>query len=156
MNEDFEQLLTTLTQHDVQFLLVGGVALGIHGLQRATGDIDIWSKPDATNAQHLHDALREFGMPLAAFDVTPRDFATPGRVVQFGVPPRRVDVITSIEGVEFDEAWDSRADMTVAGCRVPVISLTDLLRNKEAVGRPQDKVDVRTIRHELERRGQGR
>ena len=152
MNEDFEQLLTTLAQHEVQFLVVGGVALGIHGLQRATGDIDIWSNPDAANAHRLHDALREFGMPLVAFDVQPGDFAVPGRVVQFGVPPRRVDILTAVEGLEFDRAWDARAEMVVAGRLVPVVALADLLRNKEAVGRPQDRVDVRAIRQELRKR----
>ena len=153
MNEDFEQLLWTLTRHDVRFLVVGGVALGIHGLQRATGDIDIWTKPVPTNAQRMYDALREFGMLLAAFDVAPEDFAVPGRVVQFGLPPRRVDAVTSVDGLEFDGAWDQRAEMTVAGCRVPVISLMDLLRNKQAVGRPQDRVDALAIRRELRKRG---
>ena len=153
MNEDFEQLLSTLARHNVGFLVVGGIALGIHGLQRSTGDIDIWTKPDPANARRVFDALREFGMPLAAFDVGPEDFAVPGRVVQFGLPPRRVDVITSVDGLEFDEAWEARAEMTVAGCRVPVISLIDLLRNKQAVDRPQDRVDVRAIRRELRRRG---
>ena len=153
MNEDFEQLLSTLMQHNVQFLVVGGMALGAHGLQRATGDIDIWCRPDASNARRVYDALREFGMPLAAFDVTPEDFAVPGQVVQFGLPPRRVDVITSIDGLKFDEAWDARTETAVAGCRVPVISLMDLLRNKQAVDRPQDRVDVLAIRRELRKRG---
>ena len=155
MNEDFEQLLALLTQYEVQFLVVGGVALGIHGLQRATGDMDIWSRPDAKNAHRLHNALREFGMPLGAFDVQPEDFASPGRVVQFGVPPRRVDILTAVEGLEFDQAWNARAEMVVAGRLVPVIALTDLLRNKEAVGRPQDRVDVRAIRQELRKRERG-
>ena len=152
MNEDFEQLLSALTRHEVRFLVVGGVALGIHGRQRATGDLDVWWRPDGANADRLLHALQEFGMPLAAVDVAAEDFSAPGRVVQFGVPPRRVDILTSIEGVEFDEAWDARTELTVAGSRVPVIALADLLRNKEAVDRPQDRVDARAIRRELRHR----
>ncbi len=155
MNRDFAELLAHFLRHDVRFLVIGGVALGAHGLQRATGDIDIWVRPEPHNAELVYAALGEFGLPLKDFDIEAADFARRGNVIQFGVPPRRVDVLTAVDGLLFEQAWPNRVRCDIAGHQVPVISLHDMLKNKEAAGRDQDRVDARTIRKELERRGEG-
>ena len=154
MNQDFEDLLASFVDGDVQFLLVGGVALGAHGLHRATGDIDVWVRPEHHNAKLVYQALARFGLPLADFGIDETDFVRLGNVVQFGVPPRRVDVLTAVDGLTFDEAWQNRVCCEVAGHEVPVVSLHDLLKNKQSAGRDQDRVDVGTIRAELRRRGE--
>jgi hypothetical protein len=109
---------------------------------RATGDIDLWvSSPHSeNNASRIMDALRRFGAPL--HQIEPRDFKTPGTVFQIGVAPRRVDILTSIEAVDFEEAWPAREEGEVARVKVPVISRHHLLQNKRATGRPKNLADA--------------
>ena len=142
MNDDFLDLLTALRDADVRFLLVGAHAVAAHGVPRATGDLDIWVQADAANAQRVWQALATFGAPLEELGIAVEDFAAAGNVVQLGLPPRRIDVLTSIDGVDFASAWESRVVTTVGGCAVPVLSYDDLLRNKRATGRPKDVQDA--------------
>ena len=108
MNADFRDLIEALLEHDVRFLVVGGIALAAHGLPRATGDMDVWVRPDAANAERVYAALVAFGAPLGEQGVNADDFATPAVVTQFGVPPRRIDVLTVVAGLDFDTAWRRR------------------------------------------------
>ena len=103
---DFRALLALFNAHNVEYLIVGGYALGFHGAPRFTGDLDIFVKSDAVNAQHILTALADFG--FASVGLTPSDFDRPDQVVQLGVPPVRIDLITSITGVSWDEAWTGR------------------------------------------------
>jgi hypothetical protein len=125
---------------DVEFLLVGAYALAAHGLPRATGDIDIWVRRSHANSQRIMLALARFGAPLA--DVTASDFEEENMILQIGLPPRRIDVLTRIDGVEFSEAWESRVVSDLGELRVPVIGREHLIQNKEATGRPKDRQDV--------------
>lgn len=152
VNADFRDLIEALLEHDVRFLVVGGIALAAHGLPRATGDMDVWVRPDAANAERVYAALVAFGAPLGELGVNADDFATPAVVTQFGVPPRRIDVLTVVDGLDFDAAWQRRFQTEVLGLAVPFLSLEDMLRNKEHVWRDKDIGDIRVIQAELLRR----
>lgn len=142
---DFEDLLVCFVDSGVEFMIVGGYAVARHGHVRATKDIDVFIRPDAENAPRVIQALREFGAPLAALQITASDFSTPGNVVQLGVPPLRIDVITSISGLDYDAASSDPATIELAGRLVKVIGIDALLRNKRASGRPQDLADIAAL-----------
>jgi len=141
-NPDFEDLLAALHAQNVQFLVVGAHALAAHGVPRATGDLDVWVRPEEANAGRVVAALNAFGAPLPAHGITARDFSTPGLVYQLGLPPRRIDLLTQLSGLEFDEAWPGRVVLEVAGEPVPFLGREALLKNKRATGRPKDLADA--------------
>ena len=140
LNPDFRDMLSALSEHEVEYMVVGAYALAFHGLPRATGDIDIWVRCSPENASRVCEALTSFGAPLAGIAV--EDFAEPGNIVQIGVAPRRIDILTSIDGVEFDHAADNRVTASIDGIRVPIIGRQQLVDNKRAAGRPQDIADL--------------
>jgi hypothetical protein len=146
LNPDFRDILSSFDAEGVEYLVVGGYALAAHGLPRATGDIDLWVRATPENASRVYRALVAFGAPADRF--REGDFASDDLIVQIGVPPSRVDVITSIEGVSFDEAWPNRKVIVVDGIGVSVIGRRELLTNKRAVGRPQDRADVARLEAE--------
>lgn len=121
-------------------MLVGAYAVAAHGLPRATGDIDLWIKCSNENALKVWKSLEKFGAPLSGF--SKQDLTTAGTVIQLGVTPRRIDILTQITAVDFSEAEPNQVIVNIEGLDVPVISRTHLLKNKRAVGRPQDKADV--------------
>jgi hypothetical protein len=149
-NADFKDLLSCLLAADVRFLLVGGYALAFHGHLRATKYMDVWVQPTPDNADRVLRALATFGAPTQG--LTAEDLADPRTVFQIGVPPRRVDVVCSIEGVAFDAAWSDREILRIDEVDVPVIGLEALLANKEATGRLQDQADAEVIHALLKRR----
>ena len=140
MNPDFLDILSGFSEEEVEYLLVGAYALAAHGLPRATGDIDLWVRPSPENASRVWSALLRFGAPLS--DLSRADLVEEGVIFQIGVAPRRIDILTSVEGVTFDEAWPARTHVEVEGVRVVVIGREHLIRNKRAAGRPQDLADV--------------
>ena len=140
MNPDFRDMLSALSAARVEFLVVGAYALAVHGVPRATGDIDLWVRPTRENAERTLEALRGFGAPLTG--LTAEDLCRPGTVYQIGVAPRRIDLLTAIDGVGFDEAWSSRTPVEIAGLHVDVIGRAALLKNKRATGRPRDIADA--------------
>jgi hypothetical protein len=146
LNEDFRDLLVLLADAGVEFVIVGAYALAFHGAPRASGDIDLFVRPSPVNAGRLFDVLVRFGAPLHSAGVTPADFAQPGAVYQIGLPPRRIDLLTEISGVTFDEAWTSRTTAEVEGRTVSFIGREALIRNKEASGRLKDVADVARLR----------
>jgi hypothetical protein len=142
LNEDFRDVLAALTDAGVEFLVVGAFALALHGAPRASGDIDLLARPTPDNARRVHAALRSFGAPLDAHGIRPDDFARAGTVYQIGIPPRRIDVLTQISGVDFEEAWASRVATTIDGRTVFFIGRDAYLKNKRAAGRPKDLADA--------------
>jgi hypothetical protein len=140
MNRDFSDILSALSAEGAEYLLVGAYALAAHGVPRATGDIDIWIRPTAENAARVFEALKRFGAPLQALE--PDDLTQAGTVFQIGVAPVRIDILTAIDGVQFDEAWSRRIDRLVEGLTVPVIGRADLIKNKRATGRARDAADA--------------
>ncbi|MBD3236604.1 MAG: hypothetical protein GF330_07860 [Candidatus Eisenbacteria bacterium] len=146
LNPDYRDMLSALCAEEAEFLLVGAYALAAHGLPRATGDIDIWIRPSPENARRVWRALAAFGAPLQ--DLVERDLTTEGVVFQIGVAPRRVDILTSIEAVTFEEAWAHRVEVEIEGLKVSILGRNELLKNKRASGRPQDIADVSRLEEE--------
>jgi hypothetical protein len=144
MNQDFRDLLAEFNVHKADFLVVGAHALAAHGHVRATEDLDLWIRPTRENAQNVIAALVAFGAPL--HDLTIDDLSTPGLIFQIGVEPVRIDILTAIDGVEFDVAWRDRMISSFADQPVAVISELHLIQNKLAAARPQDLADVDRIR----------
>jgi len=143
VNPDFLDILRALSAADARFLLIGAYAVSVHAEPRATGDLDIWVEPTPENARRVYAALRAFGAPLEQLTVD--DLATPEVVFQIGLPPRRVDILTSITGVSFGDAWTGHVEVAYGDVRVPVIGRDALLANKRALGRLKDLMDVDLI-----------
>ena len=140
LNPDYSDMLSALSEEGAEFLIVGAFALAAHGLPRATGDIDIWIGRSRENAERILRALVQFGAPTHG--LTASDLEAPDVVFQIGVAPRRIDILTTIDGVTFDDAWLSRVMVSLEGLSVPVISRTHLIQNKRASGRPKDLADL--------------
>lgn len=144
MSPDFLDLLRALSGADVRFLVVGAYAVGVHGRPRATKDLDVWVEASADNAPKVISGLIEFGAPLMG--LTEADLRVPGVGLQIGVEPGRIDVLTAVSGVQFEQAWPRRVQANFAeDLRCNVIGLNELLQNKRAAGRPQDLADVAAL-----------
>jgi hypothetical protein len=143
MHPDFKELLCEFNAHNVEYIVVGAHALAAHGHVRATKDIDVWVRPDPENARRVMEGLHAFGAPLHG--TTIEDLSGPDFVLQLGVAPVRIDILTSITGVNFDEAWASRLKTRFAGEPVGVLSREHLIQNKSATGRTQDAADVEAL-----------
>ena len=142
-HRDFREFIELLNSHNVEYLLVGGYALGIHGYPRYTGDMDIWVKPVPENAQKVLNVLAEFG--FGDLDLGIEDFTKQGNVIQLGYPPLRIDLLTQPDGVEFVDSYANRMDLEHNNLLIHVISLKDFKINKAASGRPKDLEDLRNI-----------
>ena len=149
MNQDFKDLLAEFNARQVEYLIVGAHALAAHGHVRATQDLDVWVRPDSENANRVMAALRAFGAPL--HDLTVQDLSKPGLIFQIGVEPIRIDVLTVIDGVQFDEAWSERINSTFAGEPVAVLSREHLIKNKLAAARTQDLADVERLQTKVKK-----
>jgi hypothetical protein len=132
LNPDFFDMIAALQEEDADFLVVGAFAMAAHGVPRATGDLDLWVRPHRRNSERVMRALLRFGAPVASAKLTAEDLVNPGMVFQMGRPPRRIDVITGIDGVSFDDAWPNRLVLEVEGREVPFLGRGELLRNKQA------------------------
>jgi len=142
-NPDFKDMLLALSEAQIDFLLVGAYAVAAHGHPRATGDLDLWVRPDAETAPRVYRVLAEFGAPL--HDLTIDDLSRPGMVFQIGVEPSRIDILTAISGVAFDRAWGNRMQITMDGIDLCVLGRADLIVNKRACGRPKDIADAESL-----------
>ncbi|HEY6141093.1 MAG TPA: hypothetical protein VI670_25330 [Thermoanaerobaculia bacterium] len=147
MNRNFVEMLCALSDAGAEYLVVGAYALAAHGHPRATDDLDIWVRASAENAPRVRRAIEVFGMPVEKISV--EELAATGLVLQFGFPPERIDLMTSVNGVLFDEAWPRRITVNVEGREHPVIGKEDFIRNKRAAGRPQDLIDANVIAKKL-------
>ena len=150
MNDDFRDLLHALLRAGAEFLVVGAHAMAAHGVPRATGHLDVWVRPDSPNAGRVWQALLAFGAPAGALGVSREDLETPGIVVQIGLPPRRLDILTEVSGLDFGEAWRNRVMHRVGPHDVHFLSRDDLIRNKRASGRPKDLADLDILERDKE------
>ena len=144
LNKDYKEMLQILLNNKVRFLVVGAYAMGAYGYPRATGDIDIWVEASSENSEKIHQSLSEFGAPLS--EVTKTTFCEEGIVFQIGVAPRRIDIITKIDGVDFNKAYSDKQKMEIEGIKIPFLSKEDLIKNKESTGREKDQLDVKYLR----------
>ncbi len=142
-------MLRALTEARVEFLVIGAHALAVHGIPRSTMDLDIWVDASPENAPRVVEALQAFGAPLSAHGITQTDFQTPGTVYQIGLPPHRIDILTSISGVEFGEAKQDRVQATIEALPIWFIGPHAQLANKRASGRDKDIVDAKLLESKL-------
>ena len=140
LSRDFQDLLALFASHGVRFVVVGGYAVAAHGHPRYTKDLDLWLEVSPDNADRVVAALEEFG--FGSLGLTRDDFTEPGIVVQLGREPVRVDLLTSISGLEFADCYPARVTSTFGNTSVPVLDRASLIRNKLASGRPQDLADA--------------
>jgi hypothetical protein len=143
LNEDYKDMLRALSEEKVRFLLVGAYALAAHGYPRATMDIDIWVMPSPSNADAVLRALRRFGAPLQ--NLTKEDLQKDGIIFQIGVAPRRIDIITTASGLQFEDTYGQSLSLNIEGIELHIPSIDDLIRNKRAVGRTRDLADVEAL-----------
>ncbi len=143
LDRDFSEFIACCIAREVRFLVVGGYALAAHGHPRFTKDLDLWIWIDPENVVRLVAALGDFG--FGSLGITPEDFAEPGVVVQLGYPPHRIDLLTSIDGVTFDECWPDHVVIDIGGAPVPFIDADHFLANKRASGRAQDLADAQAL-----------
>src|SRR5262249_48596116 len=144
-SSEFRELLSIMGRHKVRYLIVGGYAVMLYSEPRWTKDLDLWIALSPANSRAVFNALREFGAPLAG--LTAKDFSEPGYYFQMGAPPLRVDVMMSIPGVQFQEAWKRRNTVAIDhDLIVHFISREDLIAAKRAAGRKQDLADVKALR----------
>jgi hypothetical protein len=143
LNEDYRDALHILLSNEVRFLVVGAYALGAYGYPRATGDFDIWVDASIENSKKIYVSLAEFGARLA--DISEQTFAEKGIVFQIGIAPRRIDIITCIDGVDFREAYEKKEVIEVDGLNIPFLSKEDLIKNKRSTGREKDRLDAENL-----------
>jgi hypothetical protein len=144
LTPDLREFIESLNSRAVDYVLIGGWAFGFHATPRYTGDIDFFLRCNKENAARLKLALHDFGFTeLPGFE---ESFLNPERILQFGVPPNRIDILTQITGVTYDEAFASRVPGEIDGVRVPIIGRDRLIQNKGAAGRPKDLADVDALK----------
>jgi len=143
VEKDFKEFIESLNDHEVHYLIVGGYAFSFHAEPRFTKDLDVFVAGTVENASRLMKALENFG--FGGIGLKKEDFMAPGRVVQLGNAPLRIDIVTSIDGVDFGHAWGNRVAGTYGGISANFISRADLIKNKLAVGRKQDIADVEKL-----------
>lgn len=143
IDKNFKEFIQLLNKNRVKYLVVGGYAVALHGHPRYTKDLDIWIYVNTDNADRLIITLNEFG--FTSLDLNSNDFLTYGNVVQLGAPPNRIDLLTSVDGVEFDSCYESKFEVEIEGIRVNFINLEDLKKNKKASGRHQDLADLENL-----------
>ncbi|MFN8709900.1 MAG: nucleotidyltransferase [Planctomyces sp.] len=146
LTSDFKEFVELLNKHNVRYLIVGGYAVAVYGHPRYTKDLDIWVEPAPDNSNGVVAALTDFG--FGSVNLTRDDFLKPGWVIKLGNPPNRIDLLTSVSGLEFEEAFAQRNVVDVMDLPVAFVSLKDLIRNKKASGRPQDIADVSHLQKE--------
>ena len=146
VQKDFRDFLALLNEHEARFMIVGGYALAHHGAPRFTGDIDVFVKPDHENAKRIINALADFG--FSSLDLTIDDFLDQNKVVQLGLPPVRIDIITSISGVTWEEADASKEPGLYGDVSVFYIGKSQYITNKQAIGRTKDIADIEALGEE--------
>lgn len=142
-SQDFKEFIQFLNDNEVHYLVVGGYAVALHGYPRYTKDIDIWIESSLDNADRLLKALNQFGFGLVGLKI--EDFLEPDQIIQLGYPPNRIDLLTSLVGVEFESCYESRIMVTIEDMLVNFIDIANLKKNKKASGRLQDLADVENL-----------
>jgi len=146
VTDDWFEVLLALLETDARFLVVGAHAMAVHGVPRGTQDLDVWIEPSPENAERVWRALTAFGAPLSGLGVSRGDLDHPGAILQLGLPPNRIDLLTEISGVpDFAAAWASRSVHEVRGHGVPFIGRAALIVNKRATGRRKDLADLEAL-----------
>ena len=143
LNNDYKDILLALSNRKVKFILIGAYAMAAHGFPRSTMDIDLWVLPDPENAALVLQALEDFGATTT--ELTTKDLQNEGLIFQIGVAPRRIDILTSVNGLRFAEAYSNSQTIYIEGIPVQVLSVSDLIINKRSTGRTKDLADAEAL-----------
>lgn len=143
LSKDFREFFELLNAHEVAFIIVGGYAVAFHGYPRYTKDIDVWVSPNPENAKKMLAALRDFG--FTSLDLSIDDFCQPNKVIQLGQPPHRIDIMTSLSGVEFEICFSASTVIDLDGVPIRFIGFDDLIKNKRSTGRLKDLGDIEEL-----------
>jgi hypothetical protein len=143
INQDYKEMLSIFLDNEVKFLVVGAYAMASHGYPRATGDIDLWVEASKENSEKIYKSLAEFGAPAEHYNR--ETFEEKGVILQIGVAPRRIDIITHIDGVNFHDAFHNKKVIEIENLRVPILDMNDLITNKLSTGREKDILDARKL-----------
>jgi hypothetical protein len=143
LSPDFRDFVESLNENEVRYLVVGGYAVALHGYPRYTKDIDLWIELDEANAKRMVKAIEDFG--FSSVGLEKQDFLVPDQIIQLGYPPNRIDLITSLPGVEFERCYEARVEVEIDDLRVNFIDLENLRKNKQASGRLQDLADLEKL-----------
>ena len=143
LSRDFKEFIESLNASNVRYLVVGGYAVALHGCPRYTKDLDVWIEPKIQNANNVLNALTAFG--FGSLDITADDFLEEGNIIQLGYPPNRIDLITSLKGLMFENCYPERVQVEIQGVLIDFIDIENLKTNKKATGRPQDLADLENL-----------
>lgn len=146
LHSDLREFVELLNSTGVEFVVVGAHAVAYHGRPRYTGDLDLFVRPSMDNARRIVRTLQDFGFEALGIDIA--DLIEPGRVVQLGVAPNRIDMLTALTGVSFDQAWEGSEETLLDGVPVRMLGRRELLANKRALGRPRDLADIEFLEEE--------
>ncbi len=144
LNQDFKEFIASLNANGARYLVVGGYAVAFHGHPRYTKDLDVWLDMTPANAEKIVKAIEAFG--FASLGLKEKDFLLPNQVVQLGYPPRRIDLLCALDGVDFAACYESRVEVELDGVKVNFIDLTNLRKNKQATNRYQDLADLDNLK----------
>jgi len=143
LSRDFKEFIESLNASNVRYLVVGGYAVALHGYPRYTKDLDVWIEPKIQNANNVLNALTAFG--FGSLDITADDFLGEGNIIQLGYPPNRIDLITSLKGLMFENCYPERVQVEIQGILIDFIDIENLKTNKKATGRSQDLADLENL-----------
>ena len=143
LSRDFREFIASLNENGVKYLVVGGYAVALHGYPRYTKDLDIWIKRSEDNAGRIIQALEDFG--FGSLSLYPSDFLARDQIIQLGYPPNRIDILTTLKDLEFDECYESRVQIEIQGVELFFVDIENLKRNKRATGRSQDLADAENL-----------
>ncbi len=143
LNQDFKEFVQSLNENKVRYLVIGGYAVAFHGHPRYTKDLDVWVESGPENAARVVKALEQFG--FASLGLKAEDFLAADQIIQMGLPPSRIDILTSVEGIEFESCYAARVPAVIDGIRVDFIDLENLKKNKRAAGRAQGLADLEKL-----------
>jgi hypothetical protein len=143
LSKDFKEFIELLNENDVRYLVVGGYAVAFHGQPRYTKDIDIWIGLSAENAENILKALKEFG--FGTLELSPNDFLEEDQIIQLGYPPNRIDILTTLTALKFEDCYKARVDFEIEGVHIHFIDIENLKKNKLATGRSQDLADAESL-----------
>jgi predicted nucleotidyltransferase len=143
LNRNFSEFIGLLEKHAVRYVIVGGYAVGVHGFPRYTGDIDFYIAVSDENAELLLKVFAEFG--FSGLGLSKQDFLEPESVIEIGREPQKIQILTDIDGVQFEECYANRLTVSVGSLKIPFIGLEDLIRNKSASPRAKDRIDLEEL-----------
>ena len=143
LSKDFKEFIELLNVHNVRYLVVGGYAVAFHGYPRYTKDLDVWVELSPENADNLMKTLEAFG--FGSLGLKKEDFLEDDQIIQLGYPPNRIDILTTLKGIEFEDCYRERIEVEIKGVKIHFINLENLKRNKRSTGRPQDLADAENL-----------